>query len=96
MQSHFAVGFRALIVALLVLAQSIGLAHAAGHGFDPHDHDGIECDFDMRLHEDSAILPPSPALPSPSVASARQVLGAILPVPVAQPASWPQPRGPPV
>ncbi|MCI4643708.1 MAG: hypothetical protein MRY64_02875 [Hyphomonadaceae bacterium] len=51
---------RIALLGLIVWAQAGTLAHAAEHGFEEHDHDGIVCALDaLAIHQDQ-ILPPEP------------------------------------
>ncbi|MEL6661919.1 MAG: hypothetical protein AAFR33_02870 [Pseudomonadota bacterium] len=62
-----------LLAAAFAALQAFGLAHAAEHAFEDHDHGGVVCELDAVASEDDELLAP-PALagaPEPfSVASA--------------------------
>ena len=86
----------ACLFALSIWAQGWGAAHAAVHGDEPHEHDGIVCDVGTLAVEEQAVLPAPPA--AHILYALPQMAGA---APIEQPL-WlapkgraPPPRGPP-
>ena len=48
------------MIAALLVAQTATLSHAAEHGEEHHEHDGVECQIVVIAAEDNVILPNPP------------------------------------
>ena len=85
------------LVALILLGQGLGQAHASVHGDHPHEHNGVVCDVTLISEDlDDLILPPSPKLPADPIAHARQTDAPALTFALPTPHSRaPPPRAPP-
>ena len=86
----------ALLFGLHVWSQAGALGHAAEHGFENHEHEGIVCQLDAVLIQHQAILPDPPVLvpPRPGLENSAHISagpGEGRP----PPARAPPPRGPP-
>ena len=46
-----------LLAAAIVWLQAYSLAHAAEHGDEPHEHEGVECELTVFATEDMVPLP---------------------------------------
>lgn len=62
MTGRYSSAFKLMLAAVFVWIQAYSLAHAAEHGHEPHDHDGVECELTVFASEDIAILPAPPEI----------------------------------
>jgi len=85
-----------LLAAIFVWLQAHSLAHAAEHGDEHHEHDGVECELTVFISEDLAILPNPPVELQAPLVHQQSVEDAFLPWQrVWPPERGPPPRGPP-
>ncbi|MEM9837867.1 MAG: hypothetical protein AAF830_01795 [Pseudomonadota bacterium] len=82
---------------LFVVGTLYASAHAAEHGDDHHDHEGVPCLLLLASDEDHALIPPSDrsGIPVPSVVE-RSVAPGCLEHKQNIEAVWPPPTGPPL
>ena len=46
-----------VLVAIILWLQTMSFAHAALHGDEPHEHEGVPCEMVLLATEDMAVLP---------------------------------------
>ena len=87
----FPFALKVVLAALIVWLQAFSLAHAAEHGDEPHEHDGVECELTLFTSEDTVILPSGVASDFAPPTPAIQVrdFGTL------DTRTWPPERGPP-
>ena len=91
MASSFSFALKLLLATAFVWVQAQSLSHAAEHGEEHHEHDGVECELTVFASEDLAVLPDPPL----GFVPAHTLL--VLPVEFISISArlWPPERGPP-
>ena len=86
----------ALLAALFVLVQALGLGHTAAHADEPHEHHGIACELATVAHVQVVLpaVPPAPFVPAPAAQPAIAPVSS--PLWIRPPGRAPPPRSPPV
>lgn len=85
-----------LFAALFLLVQGYGVAHAAGYGDAPHDHDEVTCVINVVASDHDCVLPPQlTADPLPILGLCAPLTPYIRAAVQIPPGRVPPPRGPP-
>ena len=66
MAGSFSSALKLFLATTFVWIQAYSLAHAAEHGEEHHEHEGVECELTVFASEDQAILPDPPSSPAPA------------------------------